>query len=256
MRTIAYCSGLIGSLLLTTLVHVLTGCAPLPQVRFQADDRYRLAQSYLANGSYLLAEQEIKQAIAHVSDDPRYYELLALVNQAQGRLQLAEAAYQQALQQVEPPPSVLVNYSTLLLLRGRIDESIAFIQQALREPQYSKQAGAYNNLGLAYFMKGSFPQAIEQFRIAIEYQRSLPEAHYNLGLAYVRMGDYDKAIPALREAVHYRPSHVAAHASLGMALLETGRQEEARVAFERVITLAPDSDMAIASRKQLKHLTP
>jgi hypothetical protein len=39
-------------------------------------------------------------------------------------------------------------------------------------------------------------------------------------------------------------------------LLETGRQEEARAAFERVIALAPDSDMAIASRKRLQHLTP
>jgi type IV pilus biogenesis/stability protein PilW len=254
MRTIAYCSGLVGSLLLTTLV--LTGCAPPPQVRFQADDRYRLAQSYLANGSYLLAEQEIKQAIAHVPDDPRYYELLALVNQAQGRLPLAEAAYQQALQQVEPPPSVLVNYSTLLLLRGRIDESIAFIQQALRDPRYNKPALAYTNMGLAYFKKGASPRAIEQFRLALEYQPSLPEAHYNLGLVYAHMGDHDKAIRALREAVRYRPSYVEAHASLGTALLETGRQEEARVAFERVITLAPDSDMAIASRKQLKHLTP
>ena len=142
------------------------------------------------------------------------------------------------------------------LLRGRIDEAIAFIQRALQDPRYSKPALAYTNMGLAYFKKGAPPQAIEQFRIALEYQSNLPEAHYNLGLVYAHTGELDKAIRAFREAVRYRPSYVEAHASLGAVLLETGRQEEARAAFERVIALAPDSDMATASRKQLQHLTP
>jgi tetratricopeptide (TPR) repeat protein len=130
------------------------------------------------------------------------------------------------------------------------------MQRALREPSYSKPALAYTNMGLAYFKKGSPAQAIEQFRLALEYQPNLPEAHYNLGLVYAQLGEHNKAIRALREAIRYRPSYVEAHASLGAALLETGRQEEARLAFERVIALAPDSEMAVTSRKQLKHLTP
>jgi type IV pilus assembly protein PilF len=256
MRAMVYRPNLVGSMLLALLVYILTGCAPSSQVRFQADDRYRLAQSYLGNGSYLLAEQEIKHALTLMPDDPRYFELLALVHQAQGRLQFAEDAYRQALQKAEVPPSVLVNYSTLLLLRGRIDEAMAFIQRALQDPRYSKPALAYTNMGLAYFKKGAPPRAIEQFRLALEYQPNLPEAHYNLGLVYAHMGDQNKAIRALREAVRYRPSYVEAHASLGTALLEMGRREEARTAFERVIALAPDSEMAITSRQQLKHLTP
>ena len=256
MRTVAYRSGHAGPLLLALLAYLLSGCAPSSQVRLQAEDRYRLAQSYLGNGSYPLAEQEIRQALTLNPDDARYYEILALVYQAQGRLQLAEGAYQQALQKADRPPSVLVNYSTLLLLRGRIDEAIVLMQQALREPGYGKPALAYTNMGLAYFTKGLLSQAIEQFRMALEYQPDLPEAHYNLGLVYARLGEHNKAIRAFREAIRYRPSYVEAHASLGAALLEAGRQEEARLAFERVIALAPDSEMAMASRKQLKHLTP
>jgi type IV pilus biogenesis/stability protein PilW len=256
MRTVAYHSGLRGPLLLVLLAHCLSGCAPPPQTHPQSEDRYRLAQSYLGDGSYLLAEQEIKQALSLRPEEARYYEVLALVYQAQGRLQLAEGAYQQALQRAEAPPSVLVNYSTLLLLRGRIDEAITFIQQALRDPRYSKPALAYTNMGLAYFKKGLPSRAIEQFRIALEYQPHLPEPYYNLGLVYTQMGEHDKAIRAFREAIRYRPSYVEAHANLGTALLEIGRQEEARAAFERVIALAPDSEMAMASRKQLQHLTP
>jgi Flp pilus assembly protein TadD len=50
--------------------------------------------------------------------------------------------------------------------------------------------------------------------------------------------------------------YVEAHASLGRALLEAGRKDDARSAFERVIALAPESEMATASRKQLQSLTP
>lgn len=245
-----------GLLLLTVLVYVLPGCTASTQVRLQADNRYELAQSYMGNGSYLLAEQEIRKALQLVSDEPRYLELLALIHQAQGRFHFAEEAYRAALQQTDPPSSVLVNYSTLLLLRKRFDEAIALVQRALQDPRYEKPALAYTNLGLAYFEKGALRQAEGQLRTALEYRPDLPEAHHNLGLVYARLAERDKAIREFREAIRYRPSYVEAHVSLGRTLLEVGRRDEARIAFERVVTLAPDSDMAIASRKQLKFLTP
>jgi len=93
------------------------GCASSRQVRTQADDHYRLAQSYLSNESPLLAEQEIRKALTLRPDDARYLECLALIHQtqvyqAQGtlnltRLQLAEEAYRAALRQADAPPSVL-----------------------------------------------------------------------------------------------------------------------------------------------------
>ena len=268
-------------ILLALSVSILAGgcAASMQQARLDAGEHYRLAQSYLGGGSYLLAEQEIKKALDLVSDEPRYYELLALIHQAQGRLQSAEEAYRLALEQKGVPPSVLVNYSTLLLLLDRLDQAIAVAQQALRDPHYDKPELAYTNLGLAYLKKGSLPQAAEQLRIALTHRPDLPEAHYNLGLVYTRMGDREQAIRSFREAIRYRPSYVAAHSSLskvlleagrtdeahlalervvslGKALLKAGRTDEARLAFERVVALAPNSDMAMTSRNQLKLLAP
>jgi Tfp pilus assembly protein PilF len=245
-----------GFVVLALLSYGLVGCGIPPQVRLQADERYRLAQSYMGNGSFLLAEQEVRKALDAVPYEPRYFELLALIHQAQGRLQLAEDAYRAALQQEDVPPSVLVNYSTLLLLRGRVDEAIALAQRAVHNPNYQRPALAYTNLGLAYFKQGTLRQAMEQLHTALEYQPDLPEAHYNLGLIYVRVHEPDKAIRAFREAIRFRPAYVEAHASLGEVLLGSGRTEEARIAFERVVALAPESDMAVASRKHLKLLTP
>jgi Tfp pilus assembly protein PilF len=245
-----------GACLVGLGLQTLGACGPPPEVRLQADERYQAAQTYLGGRSYASAEQEIRRALELAPDEARYYELLALIYQAQGRLQPAEDAYRTALQKPQAPPSILVNYSALLLQRDRPDEAITLARRALQDSRYGKPAVAYTNLGLAYFKKGLLSQAIEHFRSALENQPDLPEAHYNLGLVYAALGQNEPAIRALREAIRYRPVYVEAHAQLGTTLLETGRKDEARLAFERVIALAPDSDMALASRKQLQHLTP
>ena len=182
----------------------LAGCAPSAKLRVQADDRYHLAQSYMGNGAYLLAEQEVRKALELVPHEPRYFELLGLVQQAQGRLQLAEDAYRMALQQTEAPPSVLVNYSTLLLLRERFDEALALAQRALQDPRYGRPAVAHVNSGWAYFKKGALGQAEEQFGAALKYQPDLPEAYHNLGLVYARRREHNRAIQEFREAIRFR----------------------------------------------------
>jgi len=112
--------GMVWFLWLGVVTHVAVGCASSGRVRIQADDHYRLAQSYLSNASYVMAEQEIRKALALQPDDARYLECLAWIHEAQvyqapgtlnrTRLQLAEEAYRMALRQADAPPSVLVNY--------------------------------------------------------------------------------------------------------------------------------------------------
>ncbi len=235
---------------------VTIGCGPSQEHRLKADNSYRVAQQYLGGKSYLLAEQEIRKSLDAVPDDPRYYELLALIHQAQGRLKHADEAYRAALQQADVPPSVLVNYSTILLLQNRYDEAITTAQRALADANYDKPALAHTNIGLAYLKKAALSRAADHFRTALDYQPALPEAHHNLGLVYARSGERDQAILSFREAIRTRPSYPEAYASLGHMLLEEGRRQEARDAFERVITIAPDSTFATASRQQLKRLTP
>src|SRR5262249_62110438 len=110
------------------VTHIAMGCASSGRVRIQADDHYRLAQSYLSNASYVMAEQEIRQALALQPDDARYLECLAWIHQAQvyqaprtlnrTRLQIAEEAYRTALRQADAAPSVLGSYTTCALLRA------------------------------------------------------------------------------------------------------------------------------------------
>jgi len=266
MQVVRHRVGMVWLLWLGVVTHLVGGCASSGRVRIQADDHYRLAQSYLSNASYVLAEQEIRQALALQPDDGRYLECLAWIHQAQvyqapgtlnrTRLQLAEEAYRTALRQADAPPSILVNYSTVLLLSGRPDEAIAMAQRALQVPGYNQPARAYTNIGIAYLNKGVFVQAAEHFRKALDYQANLPEVHHNLGLAYTGLGQRAEAIREFREAIRFRPAYVEAYLGLGNVLLEAGRKNEARLVFERLIALAPGSDIAADLREQLKSLTP
>jgi type IV pilus assembly protein PilF len=237
-------------------IWVLLGCAPSQERRTQADNNYRVAQQYLGGQSYLLAEQEIRKSLDMEPDDPRYFELLALIYQAQGRLKHADEAYHAALRHKDVPPSVLVNYSSLLLLQNRYDDAIATAQRALQHPSYDRPALAHTNIGLAYLKQGALVRAAEHLRTALDYQPALPEAHHNLGLVQARSGEYGEAILSFREAIRARPAYPEAYVSLAQVLLEEGRHQEARDAFEQVIDLAPDSTFAIASRRQLQRLTP
>jgi hypothetical protein len=71
--------GIVWCLWFGVVAHLIGGCASSARVRVQADDHYRLAQSYLSNESYILAEQEIRKALTLQPDDVRYLECLAWV---------------------------------------------------------------------------------------------------------------------------------------------------------------------------------
>jgi len=127
MKVVRHRVGMVWLLWFGVITYIVGGCASSERVHIQADDHYRLAQSYLSNASYILAEQEIRKALILQPDEVRYLECLALVHQAQvyqapgplnfTRLRLAEEAYRTALRQADVPPSVLVNYSAALLQR-------------------------------------------------------------------------------------------------------------------------------------------
>ena len=54
-------------------------------------------------------------------------------------------------------------------------------------------AGAYNNLGNAYYNQGNLTKAIQMWEKAIELNPDDADAYYNLGLAY-HYDDFDQAL--------------------------------------------------------------
>ena len=62
-------------------------------------------------------------------------------------------------------------------------------------------AGAHNNLGVLYFRKALYPEAVSSFSRALELDPKMSVAQRNLEIAYKSSGYYDRRITELREAL-------------------------------------------------------
>ncbi len=88
----------------------------------------------------------------------------------------------------------------------------------------------YNALGMAYFRRGRFEQAVENFQKAIELKPDYLDAQNNLGLVYIEMGRTDEGIQVLKlltKNLKYL-SQEKAHFNLALGYLRKGEVQLAK----------------------------
>src|SRR5436309_10227680 len=76
-------------------------------------------------------------------------------------------------------------------------------------------AGAHNNLGVLYYNKGLYEEAVTAFMKALELDSKMEVAQRNLEIAYFNTGYYDTRIPELKERIRVRPNDLQARWELG-----------------------------------------
>ena len=74
------------------------------------------------------------------------------------------------------------------------DRDLAVLRTFVRRIDPS-DAGAHNNLGVLYFRKGLFPEAVGCFAHALELDAKMAVAQRNLEIAYRRSGGTWESIP-------------------------------------------------------------
>jgi len=77
--------------------------------------------------------------------------------------------------------------------------------KALENPIYATPHFAYHNLGQAYYTKGEYKKAVENYLKAITYQPSFSMAFHHLGITYETMNEWDKATSVIRNRYNMRP---------------------------------------------------
>ena len=105
-------------------------------------------------------------------------------------------------------------------------------------------AMAHNNLGAAYYGKGEWDKAIEEYKKAISLRPRYADAQSNLGAAYARKGLIDEAIAAHKAAIAIKPDSPRAHLNLGVSYSRKGEMDKAIEEFKAVVAL--DADYATA----------
>ncbi|PYY24593.1 MAG: hypothetical protein DMG62_03285 [Acidobacteria bacterium] len=140
----------------------------------------------------------------------------------------------------KPLVSLILNESKTLIDQGRLDDAI----QNLHELQVAQPAvkGVNHELGIAYFRKGEFVQAVNAFAKAMEEDPEDREAAQLRGLSLFQLGRPAEAIPYLKQVQSWiGPANVDANYVLGLCYMHTQNYEEARRSFAQMYGVAQDS---------------
>ncbi|MCB9087584.1 MAG: tetratricopeptide repeat protein [Calditrichae bacterium] len=212
---------------------ILLNCSAGRAGRNKSPDRAKAAYNF-----YYLAEDEIRQnrfpqALALLDSAVYYNPGLANFHQIRGWLweQLdqpdsAIAAYETCLIYKSAHPDVLSRLSKLYLDAGDHENAASYLKHLVKN--YPDSTDGYLKLGIAYYLKGTYPLAIDNLK---SYQRmSHPPRTVLwkwLGLCLYQTGEYQKSVEALERYTALIKDDPVALKHLGFAKYALGDYHEA-----------------------------
>ena len=109
-------------------------------------------------------------------------------------------------------------------------------------PEMKKHlAEVYNTLGLIELKKKNISPAIKQFKQAVGYNPSLPEARLNLAVLSLNNRDYNTAEENFRKVLELQPKNYEAAIGLGVALRGNKKIDEAETQYKSAQKLDPSN---------------
>lgn len=105
-------------------------------------------------------------------------------------------------------------------------------------------AGARLNLGAAFAAEGRFPEAVEQFQLAVRISPSDAMAHILLGQSFAKMGNTTEALVECQQAqtvLSLNSQQPLLHYYLGSLLARLGRLDEAMNQYDQAAQFASDN---------------
>jgi len=117
--------------------------------------------------------------------------------------------------------------------------------------KYIDHPGLPQDFALIYLKKGQLDKAAVKLKQAISYQRDeklMIPLYSELGNTYLRLERYKPAEIAFKNALKIDINFVNSHYGLASVYLQQNRSEEALQELQKVIELAPDSQMAKNAR--------
>ena len=102
-------------------------------------------------------------------------------------------------------------------------------------------AGAYTQMGVAYYRMKNYEKAIENYKKAAELTPSDAITLNNIGSVYFEWGKYSEAKEKFQQALHVDPRFVDAHMNLGSVCGMMKDYHNALISFQNAIRYSPDN---------------
>jgi Tfp pilus assembly protein PilF/branched-subunit amino acid transport protein len=95
--------------------------------------------------------------------------------------------------------------------------------------------------GLALQKEGRLEEAVEQYKIGLQFNPKDAKAHTSLAVALTGQAKFDAAVPHMEAALRLEPNNPDFHLVYATLLQRIGHNDEAALHFETAIRLKPDS---------------
>ena len=152
----------------------------------------------------------------------------------------------QADQETTKNLSAIYNYrGNAYYAKGDYDRAIQDYDQAIR---LNPSDILYNARGDAYKKKGDYDHAIQDFKEVIHLNPNSERAYYDRGDAYIDKDDYDRAIQDFNEAIHLNSNDANAYNDRGVAYHRKGDYDRAIQDYNQAIHLDSNFTSAYGSR--------
>lgn len=189
--------------------------------------------------------KQLQEIIAERKDFDLAYSYLATLYKEQRKMKEAVAVLAEGFQHNPTSYKILTTYGIFLIDVGLPDQAIDVLKKALAQIDYDPDA--WNYLGVAYWSKGAFDEALKAYEQALALDSNYAVVFNNLGSLQLSLALKNKDAAALKKAaenfekaIALDPNYASAYNGLGGALRQAGDLEGAISNWKKAVELKPD----------------
>jgi tetratricopeptide (TPR) repeat protein len=212
-------------------------------------ERPQIAQAQSLLASAYLAQQKRDEALAvyrHMTElfpkDPQPFFLMGNILLGKGQQQEARQAFEKSADIAPDYLPAIEKLADLDLAAKEYISAMGRVQKLIEADP--KQAQAWALRGKIYWAQKDFAHAEADLLKAIELDPNLVPAHWLLAQVYIATNRQQQAIEKLNESVE-KNANVSTLMVLALLQDRLKNFEAARDAYEKVLTLAPNSSLAM-----------
>jgi tetratricopeptide (TPR) repeat protein len=148
-------------------------------------------------------KRKIRKVKAAIEKNPTDQQLIDQLAQLETQVNNVELEhYRLCVENYPTNQHVKYDYASCLIKNKNYDQAIPLFQEAKRDPRY--KIAAMSKIGLCFFLKGWYADAIDVFKEAIDSYEIQEDAvakelRYNLGRAYEEKGQPEQALEIYRK---------------------------------------------------------
>jgi arylsulfatase A-like enzyme/Flp pilus assembly protein TadD len=221
-----------------TAAHDLKTLLPLQNRMLAAIGKYQ-------NGKFQEPVAELKQIVEESPGFTLVYRHIATIYQDFGQVPRAIEILEYGLKKNPGHTGLMSKLGIMLAEANRADEAVELLKLCVQKDKFDPEN--FNFLGVAYYKKGDFVQALENYRKALELDNNYASVFNNIGSLYLRVylakrdeGAYRLAMDNFDRAIAIDPRLFAAYNSRGAAYKFKKRVDKAIEDWKKTIEINPN----------------